>query len=362
MSRLRAALLVTLGLTSRGVAQTPGPVAWTYEVPDFIIHGHTTYSSTLALVPRLVYDTLHGVDSVRVMDSVRAAAPPAGATGFVAGLSAWPEELYCAGLTSGAMQGLDPRHLLTRLRLAARCRLALVIVAPRRRLSATGVAGGAFSLDSAKRLTDAYAALLVPDTLRKYRAAIVGLNLADDYGCTACWGGTAITQAQIADWAAYTRTRMPELPLGVRVTPDWVQAYPALAPLLDYAWAQYHTRKGDPQAYYDRAATIAGTLGLQVVMGVNVEDCDGVGTRPCDAADLVRLGTLAVTHPASCAFLNWQYDAATWERADIQAAWAELVGLAKARAERECRRGSGAGQATLPARVPAPPTARQANR
>jgi hypothetical protein len=34
----------------------------------------------------------------------------------------------------------------------------------------------------------------------------------------------------------------------VRITPDWVAEHPPLAPLLDYAWAQYFTRKGEPQA------------------------------------------------------------------------------------------------------------------
>src|SRR5689334_8605442 len=129
-------------------------------------------------------------------------------------------------------------------------------------------------------------------------------------------GGRAVTQVQIAAWAAYARTRLPGLPLGVRVTPDWVQAYPALAPLIDYTWAQYHTRKGDAQKYFDGAASGAAKLGLGIVMGVNVEDCSGGGTAPCTAAELTTYGTIAVTHPASCAFLSWRYEEATWSNAD----------------------------------------------
>jgi hypothetical protein len=126
------------------------------------------------------------------------------------------------------------------------------------------------------------------------------------------------------------------------VTPDWVQAYPALAPLIDYAWAQYHTRKGDQQAYYDRAAGFAAALGLRTVMGVNVEDCYGVGTSACRADDLVRFGTLAVRHPGSCAFLNWRYDEHTWAAPDIRAAWDGLLALARGRPAAECRRLEGA--------------------
>jgi hypothetical protein len=211
-------------------------------------------------------------------------------------------------------------------------------VAPRRLLTANGQPIGLFSVDSARRLTDRYAAALPADTLRKYRATILGMNLADDYTCADCWGGKAITQAQIAAWASYARAKLPGLPLGVRKTPDWVAASPALVPLLDYTWAQYDTRRGDAQAYYDEAASIAKRLGLRVVMGVNVVHCYGSGTATCAAADLVRIGTLAVSHPESCAFLNWKYEEATWQQPDVRAAWDGLLALARARPARECRR------------------------
>jgi hypothetical protein len=332
--------LLLLGLTRLAPAQTASPMPWTLASGDFTIFGHTDYTLTVTLLPRIVFDTARAVDSLRTVDSVRVVRA-ADVNGFTAGLSSWPTDFYCDGVTSGTLQSLDPRALLGRVQLAARCGVRLVVVPPRRMLTTNGRANGIFSVDSAKRLTDRYAAVLRADTLRKYRSTIVGLNLADDYSCTSCWGGRAITQAQVAAWAAYTRTLLPGLPLGVRVTPDWVAAYPALAPLLDYTWAQYHTQKGDAKAYYDRAASIAGRLGLRVVMGVNVEDCYGVGTDACRAADLVRFGTLAVSHPVSCAFINWRYDEATWQQADVRAAWDQLLGLARSRPAEECRRQGG---------------------
>jgi hypothetical protein len=236
------------------------------------------------------------------------------------------------------METLTPQSLLSRIQLAARCGVRLVIVPPRRMLTSNGLAKGIFSVDSAKRLTDRYAAVLTPQVLANYRLTIVGLNLADDYTCASCWGGKAISQTQVAAWAAYTRTKLPGLPLGVRVAPDWVAAYPTLAPLLDYSWAQYHTAKGDAKTYYDKAAAIAGRLGLRVVMGVNVEDCYGVGTAACSAADLVKFGSMAVNHPASCAFINWRYDEITWQQPDVREAWGKLLDIARSRAAEECRR------------------------
>lgn len=342
MCRPCSALLLLLGLASPRSAQTQSAAAWTLASGEFTIYGHTDYTPSLIPIPRIVYDTARRVDSARVVDSVRmAGSNPAG---FAAGLSGWPASLYCGGLTSATVQSFDPRAVLGRLQLAASCGYRLVIVPPRRLLTTNGLATGVFSVDSAKRLTDRYAAVLPADTLRKYRPTILGINLGDDYGCAPCWGGKVVTQAQIAAWAGYTRAKLPGVPLGVRVTPDWVAADPALAPLLDYTWAQYHTQKGDPQAYYDKAASIATSLGLRVVMGLNVEDCYGVGTSACSPADLVRLGTLAVSHPASCAFLSWKYDETSWQQTEIREAWDGLLALAMVRPARECRRGVATSQ------------------
>jgi hypothetical protein len=341
MSRSCAGLFLLLAVSSPGTAQAPNPITWTLAVGDFTIFGKTTYSPTVILRPRIVYDTAHGLDSARVVDSVRAAAKPAPNRGaFPAGLSTWPTDQYCGGMMSAAMQQVDPRALLGRLQLAARCNVRMVLVPPRRLLTANGLPAGPFSVDSAKRFTDLYAAVLPADTIGKYRSTILGLNLADDYGCLTCWGGKAITQAQIAEWAAYTRAKLPDIPLGVRVTPDWVAAHPPLAPHLDYTWAQYATRKGDAKMYFDRAATIGQRLGLKTVMGLNTENCYEAGaSTPCTAADLLQFGGMAVRHPASCAFVSWRYDEGTWTRQEVRQAWEQLVAVARTRAATDCRRG-----------------------
>jgi hypothetical protein len=335
MPRSHATALLLFALAGPGAAQTAGTTAWTLALGDYLLFGHTDYVSSFKLIPRIVYDTAPTLDSNRVVDSVRTRATES--RGLAAGLSAWPSDFYCGGVATGALQQIDPRAALERVQLAARCGLRLVLTPPRRNLTADGRSDGIFSVDSARRVTDRFAAALPPDTLRKYRSTLLGFNLADDYTCTACWGGKPITQTQIAAWAAYARTKLPGLPLGVRVTPDWVQGYPGLAPLLDYTWAQYHTKKGEAQAYYDQAAETAGALGLRVVMGVNVENCYGVGTA-CTAADLRRFGLLAVSHPATCAFLNWRYDAGTWASAEVRGVWDELLAVARARPAQDCRR------------------------
>jgi hypothetical protein len=257
---------------------------------------------------------------------------------FAIGMSQWPTEWYCSGPMSAAMQQVPPHEVLRRVQLASRCGVRLVLVPPRRMLTADNMPDGRFSVDAANRTIDRYARELPRDTLVKYRSTILGFNLADDYGCRRCWGGEPITQAEIAEWATYARSKLPGVPLGVRVVPEWVGRNASLAPLIDYAWAQYHTRKGGPKEFYDEAAAAAEKMGIKVVMGVNVKDCYGVGTDPCTPEDLVRLGRMALSHPASCAFINWRYDEETWKRADIREVWQGLVKLARERGPAECRR------------------------
>ena len=86
MSRPCSALLLLLGLASPGSAQSPSPAVWTFASGDFTIYGHTDYTPTVLPIPRIIYDTARGLDSARVVDSVRvAAATPAG---LAAGMSA----------------------------------------------------------------------------------------------------------------------------------------------------------------------------------------------------------------------------------------------------------------------------------
>jgi hypothetical protein len=279
-----------------------------------------------------------------LLDPAAAPGRPTGLapTGLPAGLGNWPVSRYCDGTVSATVEPLDPRELLDRVQLASRCGMRLVLIIPRRLLTTSHRTEGQFSLDSAEHAIDRYASALPPDTLQKYRATLLGLNLADDYTCRRCWGGEEITQDQVAEWAAYARGRLPGLPLGVRRTPDWVAESPGLASKIDYVWAQYHAGRGDARTYFDRAAEAARRLGLRVVMGINTHNCNGPGSGRCGADEILRYGTAAVGHPASCAFLSYRYDEATWERPEIRAAWDSLFALAKTRPAVDCRRAAGA--------------------
>ena len=197
MSRSMSVLLLVL------LAATPGPTraqsattaGWTIASGDYTIYGHTDYTPAILVLPRLVWDTTRGLDSARVVDSVRSVQKPVLRAGLAAGLSRWPEDSTAAAPARRRCSRSSRGRCSSRLQLAARCGVRLVLVpAPPDADDERAEPRAPSRWTAPSRLTDRYAAVLPPDTLRKYRDVILGLNLADDYGCAECWGGRAISQ------------------------------------------------------------------------------------------------------------------------------------------------------------------------
>jgi len=78
------------------VRNPPPPAAGPIASGDYTTYGHTDYIPAILVLPRLVWDTTHGLDSARVVDSVRAIQKPVLRAGLAAGLSQWPEDLWGA--------------------------------------------------------------------------------------------------------------------------------------------------------------------------------------------------------------------------------------------------------------------------
>jgi hypothetical protein len=229
---------------------------------------------------------------------------------------------------TGSSQSTSTSDLLARLQTARKCTVRLVIVPLRKYITVDGLKGSPFSPDSAKAFTDRMAKVLVPDTLRKYDPWIIGFNLADDYGCASCWGGVTVTPAQIETWARYVRTKIPGLRLGVRADMAFVQKSSTLASAIDYAWAQYHTGKGDAKTYFDKHASLAKSVGVALAMGLNVKYCGGAGTAPCTPTQVRTFLGMAAKYPDNCALLGWTYSSTALEQTEMADAWDYVLKLA----------------------------------
>jgi hypothetical protein len=244
---------------------------------------------------------------------------------------------YCnsTGVTSSS-QPTSTEALLAHLQDARKCNVRLVVVPGRKYITVGGTSGSPFSLTNAKAYTDRMAKVLVPDTLAKYAPWIIGFNLADDYGCAECWGGVKVTQSDIAAWASYVRAKVPGLRIGVRVEPTWVQGS-TLPGLIDYAWAQYHTGKGDARTYFDRHSSLAKSLGIALAMGVNVKYCGGAGTAPCTPTQIRTFMGMAAQYPDNCALLGWEYNTTAMAQTGMADAWDYVLKLAAQHPDVTCK-------------------------
>jgi hypothetical protein len=260
--------------------------------------------------------------------------PPPTERPFAAGFWEYPTTLCNTAGVTGSARTRSTSNLLEHLQTARKCGVRVVLVPNRSSITTTGTTKAPFSLDSAKAYIDRLAKILVPDTLAKYDAEIVGFNLADDYGSTDQWGGTTVSPSEIEAWARYTKAKLPTLRLGVRVEATWVTA--SLASTIDFAWAQYHKGKGDPTTYFNRQRDVAKNLGISLVTGVNSTHCGGAGSTFCTPQEIRTFMGMAVQRPESCGAFAWDYDTQQMAVAGMTDAWAYVLDLAKQRGGKPC--------------------------
>jgi hypothetical protein len=274
--------------------------------------------------------------SISVAAPVPAPTPSPITIGIPAGpMNVMDQTTWCGGAWTGTYSTIQPHYSLSRLQEASRCGFKFFLVQPR---SNVKNADGTYSVTKAKQQIDSLAKYLPADTLRKYAPSLGGFVLSDDMDCASCWGGVAISKAQLSDVASYAKAKMSLLPIGIRGLPQWAEGTP-LSSLLDFGWAQYHTGKGDVNTYYQTAIQSATRQGMAVALGVNTSDCSGPSTAPCTATQLQTFGNAALGYAANCAFINWEFDSAWFSKLDIQAVWANLLTKAKSHAAVSCKRG-----------------------
>jgi hypothetical protein len=324
------AQLAAYGRTSLGDSV---PVEVTYSATGGSIRSDGLYTAgSIAGSFRIIVSAGTLADTTPV--SLTAPPPPPTQRPFAVGFWEYPTTLCNTTGMTGSARTRSTTNVLEHLQTARKCGMRVVLVPSRSSITTTGTTKAPFSLDSAKAYIDRLARVLVPDTLAKYDAEIVGLNLADDYGSTDQWGGTTVSPSQIEAWARYTRAKMPTLRLGVRVEATWVTA--SLASTIDYAWAQYHKGKGDPTTYFNRQRDVAASLGISLATGVNTTHCGGAGSTFCTPEEIRTFMGMAVQRPESCGAWAWDYDTRQMAVSGMPEAWAYVVDLARQRGSKPC--------------------------
>jgi hypothetical protein len=156
------------------------------------------------------------------------------------------------------------------------------------------------------------------------------------------WGGV-LTKATVDTMAAYCKALFPFLPCGVAVNYRWRPA--ERYNLVDFIIAQTWMETRSAAAFRDSAVAMARRNGVALVLSMNLfgaapsPGCEPKGSqclmRP---AEVREWGRTFMSEPYACAVLMWHYDAAMWGRAEYQAQFQDLAGVAGQRVAKSCRR------------------------
>jgi hypothetical protein len=229
---------------------------------------------------------------------------------------------------------------------------------------------GRFSMANWRALADQWKG--TAPIFQKYvnSGTLIGIYVIDEPGCVKCWGGKPPTMAEVLEMGRHVKVLLgASVPTIARVAPAWFvsQVSPVnLAPAFDAAWCQWEAgsnRGVTASQYAAKCVGDARTMGLQLVMGMNVlnggDGSSGIlGTNSqhwqVSAAELTRYNGNFVTNPGVCALSNWQFSPtypssgmsagqlaqvrAFDNRADVKAALQAINNAAKARPYRDCRR------------------------
>ncbi len=169
---------------------------------------------------------------------------------------------------------------------------------------------------------------------------VMGHYLVDEPNDPNNWGGVPIPGETVEAMAQYSKQLWPDLPTVVRGEPTYLAKAGIAYHYLDAAWAQYVARKGAPADYLQRNVTDAQSLGLELVVGLNIL-AGGTGGVPLTATQVRDWGTVLLSSSYPCAFLSWKYDATYLASAEIGSAMDDLRSQAQSRPTKSCRSAGG---------------------
>ncbi len=154
------------------------------------------------------------------------------------------------------------------------------------------------------------------------------------------WNGQPVPPATVELMAEYSKSIWPTLPTVVRVDASYLTPGNPSYQYLDAAWAQYVERKGAPGDYLSRNVADAQSVGLQLIVGLNLLK-GGPGNTALTASLIQSYGSALLTSSYPCAFISWQYDANFLAGAGIGEAMDALRPLAQNRPTKSCAAAGG---------------------
>lgn len=169
---------------------------------------------------------------------------------------------------------------------------------------------------------------------------VFGHYLIDEPNDPNNWNGVPIPGSTVEAMARYSKEIWPDLPTLVRTEPTYLAKDGTAYFYLDAAWAQYVTRKGEVGPFLDRNVADARTLGLELVVGLNLLD-GATGGVAMTATQVRDWGSVLLSSSYPCAFVSYKYDATYLAPPEMGGAMDHLRSLAQNRPTRSCRASRG---------------------
>jgi hypothetical protein len=251
-------------------------------------------------------------------------------------------------LYNGAMRNIVPGDLLSELK-AIKDRGGKVMLnlagAPRRYTDGSGH----FSLSMWKASTDRFKDLDFSSYIQD--GTVIGNFLLDEPNDPDNWNGVAVSPSTVEEMARYSKSRWPGMPTVIRARPSY---FPSTPQYLDAAWAQYHSKFGDPGKFVAENVAAAKARSMALVIGFNILKANGGSAMTASQIESWGSAMLADSYP--CAFLSWQWEQTYMDRSAIADALGYLSNKAASRTGRTCRGTAGQTSGTAPSSSDPTPT------
>jgi len=283
---------------------------------------------------------------------------PLFATGFRGGIPfgtwALPTDEFGA-VFNGAHRNIAPEELVRELTAikARGGRVVLMFAGKERNYIGSD---GHFSMSMWKARVDRYRGVNFSSFVED--GTIIGHYLIDEPNDASNWNGIPVTGKVVEQMAAYSKSIWPRMTTIVRTEPGYLASTGGPYNYLDVAWAQYLSRKGDPDDYIRRNVADAQRIGVALITGLNLTrgGPDGSAMTP---SQIVSAGSTLLAQSYPCAFISYHWELPYMGRSDVRAALAKLSQVAAAHATRSCGGSTSAPPPPPPSEeppTPPPPT------
>lgn len=272
--------------------------------------------------------------------------PSAFAGGIPFGIFALPISQF-GSRYNGAMENIWPEYLVEELaQVKARGgKVALMLAGSQQHYKTDGH----FSLTKWKARIDRFKGIDFSAYVND--GTIIGHYLIDEPYDPANWNGEPIPPSVLEEMARYSKQLWPDMVTIVRAEPGYLGSNHQY---LDAAWAQYLSRKGNPEDYIRSNVAEAQQRGLGLVVGLNLIHGGIPNLSKMTASQVEAWGSALLSSTYPCAFISWTYDAGYLSSASVQNAMDALRRMAQNRSTRSCRAVAGGDTPPPPPPPPAP--------